>query len=91
MEGEGREQDSGKTERERECVRGERERASAIKWTVREKHMETQMEQNVRLISEMIKNVANDVVPMIRIFSLLVSKRHLDLWPVLQTYFDDRK
>ncbi len=39
--------------------------------------METQMEQNVGLISE-IKNVANDVVPMICIFSLLVYKRHLD-------------
>jgi hypothetical protein len=35
--------------------------------------METQMEQNVQLISEMIKNVAYDVVPMICIFSLLVS------------------
>ncbi len=40
--------------------------------------METQMEQNVQLISEMIKNVANDIVPMICILSLLVSKRHLD-------------
>jgi hypothetical protein len=36
------------------------------------------MKQNVRLISEMIKNVANDVVPTICIFSMLVSKRHLD-------------
>jgi len=34
---------------------------------------------NVRLISEVIKNVANDVVPMICIFSLLIYKRHLDL------------
>jgi hypothetical protein len=41
--------------------------------------METQMEQNVRLIYEMIKNVTNDVVPTISIFSLLASKRHLDL------------
>jgi len=45
-----------------------------MKWTVREKHMETQMEKNVRLISEMIKNVANDVIPTICIFSLLVYK-----------------
>ncbi len=60
-------------------MRGERERSLAINWTVREKHMETQMEQNVQLISEMIKNAANDVVPTICIFSLLVSKRHLDL------------
>ncbi len=37
------------------------------------------MEQNVWLISEMIKNVANDIVPTICIFSLLVSKQHLDL------------
>ncbi len=34
---------------------------------------------NVRLISEMIKNVANDVVPTICIFSLLIYKQHLDL------------
>ncbi len=40
--------------------------------------METQMEQNVQLISEMIKNVANDAVPTICIFSLLASRRHLD-------------
>jgi hypothetical protein len=34
---------------------------------------------NVRLISEVIKNVANDVVTTICIFSLLIYKRHLDL------------
>ncbi len=34
---------------------------------------------NVRLISERIKNVANDVVPTICIFSLLIYKQHLDL------------
>ncbi len=33
---------------------------------------------NVRLISGVIKNVANDVVPMICIFSLLIYKQHLD-------------
>ncbi len=34
---------------------------------------------NVILISKAIKKVANDVVPMIHIFSLLIYKRHLDL------------
>jgi hypothetical protein len=33
----------------------------------------------VRLISEMIKNVANDVIPTICMFSLLIYKRHSDL------------
>ncbi len=33
---------------------------------------------NVRLIMEVIKNVANDVVSMICIFSLLIYKQHLD-------------
>ncbi len=34
---------------------------------------------NVRLISGLIQNVTNDVVPTICIFSLLIYKRHLDL------------
>ncbi len=33
----------------------------------------------VRLISGVIKNAANDVVPTISIFSLLIYKQHLDL------------
>ncbi len=33
----------------------------------------------MRLISEMIKNVANDIGPIICIFSLLIYKWHLDL------------
>ena len=33
---------------------------------------------NVGLISEMIRNVANDVVPTIHIFSLLIYILHLD-------------
>ncbi len=34
---------------------------------------------NLGLIREMIKNVASDIVPTIRIFSLLIYKQHLDL------------
>ncbi len=44
--------------------------ASGIKQTVRKT-----CGANVRLISEMIKNVANDVVPMICIFPLLIFHR----------------
>jgi hypothetical protein len=52
-------------ERQREAENcGKREIASAIKWTVRK----LTSYANVRLISE-IKNVANDVAPMIRIRS----------------------
>jgi hypothetical protein len=41
---------------------------------------------NVRLISEVIKHVANDVVPPIYIFSRLIYKQHLDLTLVVSPY-----
>jgi hypothetical protein len=65
--------------RKRECVRGrglQREGDGASNNIDRQRKT---YGANVRLISEMIKNVANDVVPMICIFPLLIYKRHLDL------------
>jgi hypothetical protein len=72
-----REQDSRETKTESvleadHC--GEREMASENKID----HERKTCGVNVRLISEVIKNVANDVVPTICSFSLLLYKRHLD-------------
>ncbi len=73
----GREQDRGETETESvleaEHCR-EREMASENKIDCYRKTCGV----NVRLISEVIKNVANEVVPTICSFSLLLYKQHLD-------------
>ncbi len=60
-------------DRKRECVRGKalrRERDGVSN--------KLTCGANVRFIIKMIKNVANDYVPTICIFSLLIYKRHLD-------------
>ncbi len=66
-------------DRERVCVGGsvlQREKDSVSN---KIDHRRKRCGANMGLISEMIKNVASDVVPTIHIFSLLIYKRHLDL------------
>ncbi len=77
MEGEGkraRQQRDSESVVEVDCCR-ERERDSFGNKIDRQRKTNG---VNVRLISGVIENVANDVVPTICIFSLLVYKRHLD-------------
>ncbi len=74
MEGEGK-RAGQQRDRNRECVRGRVLQGVGHKIDRQRKTCGA----NVRLISEVIKNVANDIVPMICIFCLLIYKRHLDL------------
>ncbi len=77
----GRQGEEGKTaERQKERVCERQSIAGKERWHRQyNRRLEKTCGANVRLISEMIKIVANDVVPTICIFSLLIYKQHLDL------------
>jgi hypothetical protein len=66
-------------DRERECVRGRVLRREGDGNRHKMDRWRKTCGANVRLISEMIKKVANYIVSMICIFSLLIYKQHLDL------------
>jgi hypothetical protein len=68
----GTEQDSRETERV--CVRDSVSQGEKDSISNKTDRWRTTCGANVGLISEKIKNVANDIVPMICIFSLLIYK-----------------